>query len=258
MTPEEFAQINADVVSRMAAHVAPFVTPITHALDDQNGLLEGTGSYVNTSTGIHLVTCEHVTNKPDLTHQFHGCPDIFKVTAPWFPLRFPFDFAKAEISQSVWTSRAHQAAAIPISRMAPSHAPVQGELLFFLGFSQDRSRPFTGLIINPATPVLGQEVIPELDEEPFSPHHAYDPNFHFVMGYNPGRATRTDGDTRPAPAPPGFSGSLVWNTRRMERWMRGEEWSPEDALVTGMVWGWNQEPYLYATRVEYILALMRA
>ena len=35
--------------------------------------------------------------------------------------------------------------------------------------------------------------------------------------------------------PAGFSGSLVWNTRYLEMTAEGRKWSPEDAVVTGIL-----------------------
>lgn len=51
-------------------------------------------------------------------------------------------------------------------------------------------------------------------------------------------ATRGDGTPTPAikfQSPGGLSGSLVWNTRILEVTQAGRNWTPEDAVVTGLL-----------------------
>ena len=51
----------------------------------------------------------------------------------------------------------------------------------------------------------------------------------------------------------GFSGSLVWNTRYLEVTRQNLEWSPEDAVVTGLLRRWDQETKtLLVWRVEHL------
>lgn len=51
--------------------------------------------------------------------------------------------------------------------------------------------------------------------------------------------------------PAGFSGSLVWNTRYLEVTNAGKSWSPEDAVVTGMLRRYDPDTNtLLALRVE--------
>jgi hypothetical protein len=59
------------------------------------------------------------------------------------------------------------------------------------------------------------------------------------------------------PEPPGFSGSLVWDTGYVRK--RGQDWSPADATVTGLVFGWplsDQSDSLIATRIEVVRAFL--
>jgi hypothetical protein len=57
------------------------------------------------------------------------------------------------------------------------------------------------------------------------------------MPYRPDLAVRVVGDTDLL-LPPGLSGSTVWNTRLVESKMAGLEWKPENAVVSGVLWGW--------------------
>ena len=51
----------------------------------------------------------------------------------------------------------------------------------------------------------------------------------------------------------GFSGSLVWNTRYLEVSRQGCQWSPEDAVVTGLLRRWDQDTKtLLVWRVEHL------
>ena len=51
----------------------------------------------------------------------------------------------------------------------------------------------------------------------------------------------------------GLSGSLVWNTRYLEVMKAGGQWTPTDAVVSGMAQRWDDEAEtLLIYRVEHI------
>jgi hypothetical protein len=53
--------------------------------------------------------------------------------------------------------------------------------------------------------------------------------------------------------PHGFSGSLVWNTQYVEKSATGAEWSPDDAVITGLLqWHIPERKTVVALRVEHI------
>jgi hypothetical protein len=55
--------------------------------------------------------------------------------------------------------------------------------------------------------------------------------------------------------PAGFSGSLVWNTRFVEKGCDLSNWNPQDAVVTGLLRRWDYATKtLLAWRVEHLLA----
>jgi hypothetical protein len=68
------------------------------------------------------------------------------------------------------------------------------------------------------------------------------------------RAERVDPKNGvPLSLPPGLSGSLVWNTRRMECESQKKTWTPESTQVTGMLCSWiDSSPIVIATRIEVI------
>jgi hypothetical protein len=55
--------------------------------------------------------------------------------------------------------------------------------------------------------------------------------------------------------PRGLSGSLVWNTRYVERKAAGQQWKPEDSIVTGLLrWHLPDRQTVAALRVEHLRA----
>lgn len=50
-----------------------------------------------------------------------------------------------------------------------------------------------------------------------------------------------------------MSGSLVWNTRYLETRESGRNWSPDDAVVTGLLRRWDEKTKtLLVYRVEHV------
>lgn len=237
------------VVSEMMAHVAPFVTPISMVISHDHGEAWGTGSYISLNSRRFLITNEHVARKlksHSIGHQFHGNDSVVRCLNPMVALPAPEDVAVALIEEAVWGICEHHAATIPYSRFATKHAPVDGELLFMAGYSGERSFFSFGTLVSPGTPYLTQEVDVPLEHG--------EPAFHFALHYWPDRATATEERARGLPDPHGFSGSLIWNTRFVEVSNAGGAWKPEDACVTGIVWGWPSSGAgcLVATRVEHL------
>lgn len=53
--------------------------------------------------------------------------------------------------------------------------------------------------------------------------------------------------------PGGFSGSLVWNTRYLEVTASGNQWTPHDSVITGILRRWDTATKtLLALRVEHL------
>jgi hypothetical protein len=231
-------------------YAKPYVTPISRVIANDEGELLGSGSYCEYFGNKYLITNEHVakhmTHKP-IAHQFfHSDNDyVIRLINQFLCIESPTDVAISLIDDSNWNICNHDALAIPVSRFAQRHEPVKGELLFFVGYSGERSKFFFGTLNSPATPYLTQET--ELPRE-------WDKaEFHFALHYPPDLARRVDGSTLGLPNPHGFSGSLVWNTRRVECLQTGEEWTPECAQVTGIVQSWySSNACIIATRVEHI------
>lgn len=249
MNMNEFDNICTDAAIKMRKHVLPFTSPISCAKENDYGEHHGTGSYIESEGTKYLITNEHVAraiNQLPITHTFWDTEDIFQIKHPVLTVTAPIDIALCLVNQSTWEYGQHNSKAIPINRFANSHDPIENELLFIAGFSGQRSNFQFEHLSTPGTPFLTQE-------SPF-PENESDANkkYHFSLNYKPDLATSVDG-TSILPNPPGLSGSLVWDTKRIKYYRDGLSWKPECAKVTGIVWGWpSSEACLLATKIEFI------
>ncbi|KAF3984386.1 MAG: hypothetical protein HFP81_02415 [Methylococcales symbiont of Hymedesmia sp. n. MRB-2018] len=248
MEKQHWEQICAQTATQMIDFIKPFTTPISRALSDIEGEHHGSGSYIEVNNVKYIITNEHVAKElrnNSLTHQFYKNENIYKLTNPAIAVPHPIDVAISKIESSSWLACEHEALAIPFNLFEQRHNPVKHELLFFAGYSGQRSRFLFGNMITPGTPYLTQESpFPENVEEA-------DQKYHFSPHYSPDLATSIGGSSH-LPDPHGFSGSLVWNTKRVECLMAEKEWKPELARVTGIVWAWpSSAACILATKVEY-------
>ena len=248
-TEAEWPQITSETVTQMSRHVERFTTPISRVVADDEGEHWGSGSYCEFLGQRFLLTNEHVARElqtQSLAHKFFGDDHYFRFRNQFAAFGEPQDVAMSRIEESEWKKFPHNASAITDVQFAPAHRLVKGELLFMAGYSGVRSRFLFGNLITPGTPYLAREC--QLPSE-----QRCDNNFHFALEYNPELASSVGGSSQSLPLPAGLSGSLVWNTRRVEMRMRGRRtWTPEDALVTGIVWGWPSDTCLFATKIEHM------
>ena len=244
----ECQQTLANICSAMIAEVDGFTTPVSRVIEHDYGELEGTGSYVEIDNRRFLVTNEHVAacrSTHSLAHQFAKCSDVYRTLHPFVCVTYPNDIAMCAIDDSVWFRTMHGARAIPINRFADHHSPTEHELLFLCGYSGDTSK----FLFNQ----LNCERLQYLTQEVLMPTDFGDCQYHFAVHYLPDRATTIKDGARGLPRPPGWSGTLVWNTRYRETVQAGGNWMPSLARITGVIWGWpSGEGCLLATRVEHI------
>lgn len=239
-----------DTAEAMQDYCLPYVTPISHAISNDEGALKGTGGYLEFAGKRWLISNEHVLGDWEIhqfAHQFHGCDDVFGlVGAPTGIEKHPVDTAIWHIPDDVWNARLHQAVAVPSSRLAHRHAPVPGELLFVMGFPQQRSSFYFNTLASRATQLIAQERNPSTVDD----LHAN----YVLVGYSTEKAqtVKLSGGASLS-QPPGMSGSLLWNTRRVECEVEGRSWTPSMAQVTGMLCRWDpQLVSVQAVRIEVI------
>ena len=130
----------------------------------------------------------------------------------------------------------------------------QTEILFFRGYAFENSHYGFGVHEANGSGYCSQE---KVVSQP-------DPQI-FEMFWEPEKTEFTEG----APAevrenvkynnPEGFSGSLVWNTRLMEVEAAGRRWSPDDAVVTGLLRRWDPNTKtLLVLRIEHLRTWIEA
>lgn len=252
MTPEQWKLTCDEVADAMLAHTCPFVTPLGTETE-RDVRLVGTGSYVSRETRI-LLTCEHVAAVQPMHYRFHGCDDVFEHSGPWTMERHPVDAAFAVIDDAAWRARSHQAQPVPYSRFASRHAPAdRAEILFFRGFSGENARYAFGLHQTNGTGYATQEKEDSGDAQIFELF--WEPeNIDLTSQTSPEAAAEMKFEEAN-----GFSGSLVWNTRYVEVTRQGDRWTPEHAVVTGLLRRWDKDTRtLLAWRVEHLRAWLDA
>lgn len=263
MSRVEWGTICRATSAHMRLHMMPFVTPISRPLGEA-GELVGSGGYVNLGPRQLLLTNEHVANQPgQLQHKFYDAATYFPIIPPFPREPHPMDCAAAVVDQS-WAKTDHSAMAFPEHLIATSHSPAATELLFMLGFADQRSyySPFNNVLVTNGTPYLTQAFDPAREPAEDARKIAstwFDPKYHFALHWNPDQMETVDEkNTRIPDDPHGFSGSLVWNTRRIECANAQTEWTPGLARLTGIVWGWDTaDRLLFATRIEHVLAFLK-
>lgn len=237
------------VADAMKVHTRPYVTPLVQDVAGVPPAI-GTGTFIERD-GIEILTCEHVAHHAPFEHDFYDRQELIKLPVRWRSDPDPIDAAIAQVPTSHWTSVDHSAAALPMSRFASQHGPVDNELLFFRG-------------------IAGQNVVLQIGHSRFNltgycsqekPGAGNSQIFEIV--WNPAGTTISSGTSAEVRAhfqhnnPGGFSGSLVWNTRFIELGRNLSTWSPEDAVVTGLLRRWDfTTKTLLAWRAEHLLAWM--
>jgi hypothetical protein len=233
----------------MRQHTEAFVASVfaVHSLDV--GSLLASGTYLRLRNKPYLLTNQHVAKTLEihpLAHQLADDEYAIRLSNPFQALSDRVDAALSRIDDALWNSEKNRKQALSASGLAHQHKTVDGELLFIMGFSGERShfsRSF-GMIFSTGSPYLTQEAtLPP----------GYLPNLHFALQYSGTGARSLDGSSRGLPVPLGFSGSLVWNTRAVECLYSGRSWTPDEARATGLVWLWDTSACcLIATRIEHV------
>lgn len=252
MTKAQWDLTVDEVTDRMKLFTRPFVTPLVH--DDPGGkAVFGSGTYVDfppqDRSRMRLLTCEHVTRYQPQKHRPFDCPVLADVVGQVCSDRDPADAATVTISQAVFDLNVHQASPLPFDKFATKHAAVDREVFFFRGLAGENAYLGFGNLDAIITGYCGQEKPGSGDDQIFE------------IEWNPAGVTVTSG-TDPELAkrvkydhPAGYSGSLVWNTRFVELGANLSTWSPDDAVVTGLLRRWDTAgKTLLVWRVEHLQA----
>ncbi|MGF7151957.1 hypothetical protein FHS96_005625 [Sphingomonas zeicaulis] len=239
------------VARDMTAYLAARRAPIFEDLGD-HGAGWGSGSFLRLGSGIFILTNEHVTKarrrKQVLTSQLREKDEIWRIIGNHVELPAPYDLALLPVPNSVW-SAPHGSTPIEIGQISVAHRPVEGELLAFAGFAGQRVSFRFNNLFSEATCYVAREIGLPTDSR-------VDSRFHFGIDYRPDLAENVVGNVG-LPLPPGLSGSTVWNTNFVAAKMAGRAWTPDLAVVTGVVWGWpSDHGSIVATRAEYVRSFL--
>jgi hypothetical protein len=246
------------LVQEMGDFVDPYASAITLIKKGDNrsppGDHHGSGWLVEINGHPHLCTCEHVAkyqSNATLGYSCFGSEYGISVGSSFSLFPHPVDFALASL-ENTWGLISHQGKCIPKSLIAALHQPVEREYLYVYGFpGADAFAMYEQhLILGTGVFVHQVPYDPILDNE----HPRVDPNKHIYMAWNPESAIPLASTNGNLSAPPGMSGSVLWNTRYREVENAGGTWKPEDARVTGIVWGASSKAGLIvATPIEYFI-----
>lgn len=248
---DSWLETQATVCTAMADYTHPFVVAIQRVISNDLGEPCGTGSYLRLRGHTYILTNDHVARHMTtggLSHQPRADDFAHRFVHPFLSVGPPVDAAISRIDDESWNSATKKA--IPASRVAQAHNTVEHELLFLQGYPGERTRwsAFANGPIARAVPYLTQEApLP----------HGLDPRVYFALHYSPEHATPVKGSGPPLPIPRGFSGSLVWDTRFGA--LRGENWNPGHATVTGLVCMWGQGDVanlVLAVRIEVVRSMI--
>jgi hypothetical protein len=248
VSSQAWAQACETVTKAMADFTRPYITPISSPdkYVNSRGRHKGTGNYVNLFGKRLLITNDHVLEQDD-DHgnavMFYGNDHYFRPTKQYRGVTFPYDTAIGHIADSCWDNAvpSHQAKAVPESKISPNHMDKLEEIFFVQGFPGHFSISMPGQLITHPASFSTQQLHCSADE--VSTDH------HFAVNFDP---QRHHGTVRDLENPHGMSGSLVWNTRFFEFQATDEEWSPEEAVVTGLVFSWDKNNRIFCIKIEHV------
>lgn len=208
----------------------------------------GTGTFLEKS-GVKIITCEHVTRlNPsvyfiDIQGSLQIEPNFWCVDRD-----VNKDVALGSILADEWGAMYPRARPLSMSKFAQRHATVDKEVLFFRGIAGENVDYIGNFGVDAIlSGYFSQEKSRTGDSEIFE------------ILWNPAEVTLTTGTSDAVAArveyniPAGFSGSLVWNTRFVELGCDFQRWSPEEAVVTGLLRRFDDKTNtLLAWRVEHL------
>lgn len=253
----------AEVRDEMAKFVGRFTTPISEVVDVGAGLAWGTGNYIQLGKArdTYILTNEHVASRAAVAVLAHlPSPGLEYEAIHHEPVceAQPYDLAIAKVKGDRLGAGRSSINAI---HMDTHFAPVDGELLFWLGYPGTSGRRFDvpseatlrrsmfGELPLSGFPMLSQQLTEWPSEAPIGLY----PRIHALVHY-PERAIRAPGESDvEVPSPMGLSGSLLWDTKVINCERSQVYWTPEHARVCGVVWATvDTAPYLAVTKVEHL------
>jgi hypothetical protein len=251
---EQLRALFLEVQEGMAESLEPSLVEVYYPSASNSEFMEnGTGAFIDVAGTQLLVSNNHVIKENGLHHSFFGFDRFVSAAPQRYGLMAPIDVGAAKVPDSLWAQYGTEASSVPFHRFDDRHQTVPHEILWSAGYPGARVKQLAKLTLAVCQALPTQEYLFRDGEEP---HEKFDADYHFAVAYSPEGAQPfdTSGPSR-SPGlsdPHGLSGSLVWNTRRLECYYKRQPWTPNLAVVTGIVWAWPRSNYLIATKVEHI------
>ena len=257
MSRESWDALCDQVADRMKVFTKPYVTPLIYDGPGEPPRF-GSGTYVDLSSidrsPMTLVTCEHVIRHQPQSHRPDGAAKPIPLVGVVRSDRHPKDAATVAMNLAAWESDPHNGAFLPFSKFAPKHAPVEHEVFFFRGLAGENAYLGQGSAFDAdvtgyatqARPGTGDDQTFELEWVPTKTQ--------ITSGTDPEKARSVRFDNAH-----GYSGSLVWNTRFVEGGSNLAAWTPDEAVVTGLLRRWvTGNTTLVAWRGEHLVDWLRS
>lgn len=219
----------------MAALVVPFIASLSRTRDNRRGEPLGSGVYLKLRGARFLLTCEHELAKGyasgyRLAHLPKAGGNYYACQHPWISKPWPVDLGLTCIDPPLWQETDRSEAALEM--MAERYAPAEHELLFVAGHPGEMAA-FQDI---PGDVILKSDRVLYLARESPLPRN-FDPVTHFAVQYEMKAAQTTDGGRRKLPAPPGLSGSAIWDTGFGASGYDAN-WNAESARLVGVAQKW--------------------
>lgn len=256
MTQNVWQALCDDTKSRMTDFVRGCCTPISAENQNFSGSVVGTATYIEVNGGKYALTNDHViANLRSRQGAYHLTRRVSLNHGNYKPVAFteaqnrepsPRDLAFIPVSESAWQEIEHSNFCLGQDLFSSSFDPCECELFYFIGYPGDRSTSILDLLTVVAIPCLVQRtpngLLPNENEN------------DFYLQYPNTAVWRTGDDHKVVAAlPPGLSGSLVWDTRRMSCLNQGIDWQPSRARVAGILKRWDdKEGIVIGTKVSEI------
>jgi hypothetical protein len=232
------------VADRMKVYTRPYVNILAGQVD------LGTGTFIE-DADVGILTCEHVARLSPSAFFIDGTGSVQLQPGPWRTEPDPRkDVALSAVPAAEWAKVAGRASPLPRSRFAAHHEAIKDELLFFRGIAGENVDYVGNFGVDAIiSGYCSQEKHDTGDSETFE------------MLWKAGHATVTTGtedavrDRVLYDHPGGFSGSLVWNTRFVELGCDLSTWTPDKAIVTGLLRRYDETTEtLLVWRIEHMRA----
>ena len=252
MTEEQNRARWAAMSGLVADRMKVFTRPYVNILAGGNGIHTevGTGTFIENGQ-VQIITCEHVARLDPRAYTLNASDgtSVQLECGPWRADRnINRDIALSTLEDQEWDKARADSRPLPMSKFAQRHEAVPYELLFFRGIA-GKNADYVGSFGVDAI-ITGYISREEKDSGD---------NNIFEMLWSPGETVLSPGTDEEVKRrvkyddPAGFSGSLVWNTRFVEKGCDVNAWCPQDAVVTGLLRRFDPDTQtLLVWRIEHL------